>query len=492
MTEPTEPTEPIEPTEPKRPRFSRRASHNAAAPGRRAEDGGRRVDLLVALAVGLPAVVALGVAAVGDRHTEPGGSLPPVSSNLTSATMACPPPAAHHAGPILVARAPKVAGGTVQIQADGRHGKLGRNVPAQVDAGSSRPRSFPAGTATILTASGDAAPGLVAGRRDASAAPACTPPSYDEWYVGLGASASNDSVITLSNPDGGQAVVDIELIGMQGPIEAESLRGMVVPGHTVLTVDLAHQSPTRATFAAHVVVSRGRAGISVQHRYDRLGGAPVLTDVVPPQLTASTSNLLLGASVGDRALYLANPGDSQAEATVRVLNNDSVFTPTGSQPVDVPPQTVVRVPLDKAVPKSAVKGMLGLVVESDLPLLGTTRGVAGDLSVVGASPTITAPTAAIVPDAPTRLLLGGALRAGTIHVSVLDARGKVLLADKAISISAGRGAALTLPKKAAVVTIDPRNTSIAASLAVAEAKARTVVPVRDTTVHAEVPAVHPR
>jgi hypothetical protein len=288
-------------------------------------------------------------------------------------------------------------------------------------------------------------------------------------------------------------VVDTQLIGPHGPVVADRLRGMVVPGHGVLTVDLARTIPTRLTLAAHVQVSRGRVGVAVEHRYDRLGGAPVVSDYLPAIDGPSTEEVLLGATAAGQSITLANPGDNQARATIRVLDDASVFTPTGTKPVTVPPQSVVRVPLSKEVPGSAAKGMLGVVVESDQPLLASSRGMSGgDLGVVGASPTITGPTAAVVPDGATRLLLAGATRTGVVNLTVSDAKGHVLVGSKAVEIGADRGTSVTLPKGAAVVTLDPRNTSVSASLVTVARKALSVVPIRNTVFTTEVPAVHPR
>lgn len=475
------------------PRSSRRADRNAAAPGRRAGDGSRRVDVVVALAVALPCVVALALAAVGDPRTPAPDTLPPISSSMTFATLACPPPVGKRAEPVVVARSPRTAGGPVHVQQPGGQGRLVDHQPAHVTAGPGRPATVSAADPLLLSATGTSAPGLVAGRREPEAAVACTPPAYDEWYVGLGASATNDAILTLSNPDPGRAVVDITLIGLSGPVPADPLRGLVVPGQSSMTVDLGRLAPNRATFAAHVVVSRGRVGISVRHRYDRLGGAPVVTDFVPPQTSADTDSLLLGASVEGRSLYLANPGDADASATLRVLDKESVFTPTGTKPVTVPAQSVVRVDLGKALPASAAKGMLGLLVESDYPLLATTRGMnAGDLAVVGASPTITGATAAIVPDGATTLILGGASHSGTVQVSVTDVHGKVLGKAHTLEVASQRGSTLVLPKGAAVITLDPHGLSLSASLLTTARNATSIVPIRDTVVHAEVPAVHPR
>lgn len=473
------------------PRSSRRADRNAAAPGRRAGDPGRRrVDVVVALAIALPALSAIGLALAGEHKEQVAGSLPPVSTGLTSATLTCPPALDKHAQHLLVARAPQAVGGQVTVRKADAAGRLSAGTSISVPT--SKAASLDSARASVLDATGDSAPGLVAGRREPAAAASCGTPSYDEWYVGLGASATNDSVLTLTNPDAGQAVVDTELIGPRGPVAADRLRGMVVPGHGVLTVDLAKTIPTRLTLAAHVLVSRGRVGVAVAHRYDRLGSAPVVTDYLPAIDGASTEELLLGATVDGQSVSLANPGDNQARATIRVLDAQSVFTPTGTQPITVPPQSVVRVPLSKEVPGSAAKGMLGVVVESDQPLLASSRGMTGgDLGVVGTSPTITGPTAAIVPDGATRLVIAGATRTGVVNLTVSDAKGKVLIGSRSVAIGADRGTSVTLPKGAAVVTLDPRNTPVSASLVTLARRAISVVPIRNTVFTTEVPAVHP-
>ncbi|MCL2543077.1 MAG: DUF5719 family protein [Nocardioidaceae bacterium] len=473
------------------PRSSRRADRNAAAPGRRAGGGGRRrVDVVVALAIALPVVVAIGMGSIGSGPDTAAHGGSPTLTGLTSASLTCPGPAGKQAEPVVVARAPRVAGGPVTVRSSGSGTRLTSS--KQVTATPSSPASFAGPGPTVLDAEGASAPGLVAGRREPAAAAACSVPSYDQWYVGLGASAINDSVLVLTNPDPGQAVVDTELFGTNGPISADQLRGIVVPSHGVVTVDLAKKVPTRATFAAHVQVSRGRVGVSVEHRYDRLGGAKVVSDYVPALDGASTDQSLVGAPSQTKSLLLANPGNNEARATVRVLTSSSVFTPTGTQPVVVPPQSVVRVSMGHVVPPSAAKGMLGLVVDSDHPVLATTRGmVGGDMSMVGASPTITGPTGAVVPDGPTKLVMAGAARAGVVDLTATDAKGHTLLSNKSVDVAPGRGVSVQLPKGAAVVTLDPRNTSIQASLVTLAKDASSVVPIRDTVVHAEVPAIRP-
>ena len=50
----------------------------------------RRVDVLVALAILLPTVVALALGAIGDEQSPVAGPQPPGTAELTSATVVCP------------------------------------------------------------------------------------------------------------------------------------------------------------------------------------------------------------------------------------------------------------------------------------------------------------------------------------------------------------------------------------------------------------------
>ena len=99
-----------------------------------------------------------------------------------------------------------------------------------------------------------------------------------------------------------------------------------------------------------MVVERGRIASSLLDRSDRLGGGAQSQDWLPAQPAAATDNFLLGLApdAGDTVLTIANGGDSEVRAGIRLVTEDSVFTPEGVQQVRVPPETAVRVPLTSA------------------------------------------------------------------------------------------------------------------------------------------------
>ena len=145
-------------------------------------------------------------------------------------------------------------------------------------------------------------------------------------------------MLELVNPDPGPAVADITLIGPRGPVDAPSLRGITVPGGRSLRLDLAREIPMRGELAAHVVVSRGRLGVYAADSFDELGRGEAGVDWLAAQQPGEDLLLLgLPAGTGTRALVLANDGDDEVRAVVRVVTKDSAFRPQGLDDVRVPP-----------------------------------------------------------------------------------------------------------------------------------------------------------
>ncbi len=486
-------------------RTGRRADRSRTTPqaGRRAEIlRGRRVDAIVVLAILLPSVVGIGLAltdgdelpAVGDRN--------PTPARLTNAAVVCP--AGEADGQVRVTRAPGVDGGELSVRTgEGGAEELREAEPVAADplpdgsADGSGPTVVPdSGGPVILTGSGAAAPGIVAGRDEASAVPECRGPAFDEWFVGLGAAAKNSSTIELVNPDPGPAIVDVTLIGPRGPIDEDALRGIEVPGRGVKVLALSEVAPRRADLAAHLTVSRGRVSASVRHTYDPLGRADTTTDFIPAQADPATEHLLLGVptNVADGTVFVANTSDDELRVSVKVVTEQSVFEPSGGREVVVPPQQLRGVRLSRLVPPDVAKDALGLQVTTTEEAVVAVRSFADDdLALVAPSPVVAEQTAAVLPEGEKRLVLGGADRAGTVHVTTFDADGEVL-AEERVEIVSGRGAALGLPAEAVAVTVESRNTPVSGTVVVTgpqSAPGVGLVRLRDAEVFAEVPAVVP-
>jgi hypothetical protein len=465
----------------------------ATAPGRRGIVRRHKVDLLVVLGMVLPTAVATALALTEGDDSQPWSDAPPSAAQLTDASVACAAAASSTAGDVFVSRVPRVSGGKVGVRvAQRRAARLGE--PYQVDVQSGELTPVRTDGDVVVTGKDAAAPGLVAGRTgEARAAAECRPPTFDEWYVGIGAAARQSSTIELVNPDNGPAIVEIALYGQPGLIDEKELHGIRVPGHEVMRLNLSQVTPRRGTLAAHLTVVRGRVITTVRHTYDPLGQGTPRIDFLPAQSEPATENLLLGVPAdGAGSVQLFNPGEDEVRATVRVVSDKAVFTPAGLEDVVVPAGTVRQVPLSQVLTKAAADGALGLEVVSAEPLVAAVRLLGDDLGLVAPATAIEQdePTTSVVPEGPKVLVLAGAVQAGVVRVTAIDARGRVLFDEERVEVGADRGHSLKLPDRAVLVTVVAKNTSIVGTIMLTGDRVG-VLRLRPAEVDADVPVVRP-
>lgn len=461
--------------------------------GRRGIVRRRKVDALVVLGMILPAAVAAAVAVIDGDDAGPWPTAPPSDARLTEASVVCAAAASTTAGDVGITRVPQVRGGTVQVRvAEGGEVTLEERDTPDVRPGQLTPVATDGDV--LVTGTHAGAPGLVAGRiGPARAAAECRPPTFDEWYVGLGAAAKQSSTIELVNPDVGPAVVEIALYGRRGPVEEQDLQGIRVPGHEVMRIDLSQVVPRKVTLAAHLTVVRGRVATTVRHTYDPLGRGTPRIDFLPAQEEPATENLLLGVPAdGAGEIHVFNPGDDEVRATIRVISDSATFTPAGLRDLVVPGGTVRQVMLSDVLTEEAADGALGLEVVAEQPLVTTARVLGEDLALVAPATPFDAdlPTTAVVPEGPKTLVLAGATGEGTVRVSATDARGTLLLDEKRVEVGADRGHGLKLPDRAVVVTVEARNTAIAATVMLTGGRVG-VLRLRPAEVSAAIPVVRP-
>lgn len=470
--------------------------------GRRASvSRARRVDLLVGLAIVAPTVVALSVGLVGGEDNPLAGPQPPTTSALTSATMVCPGGLTGDDGAVRVTRTPEVPGGRLAVAtapaARGASGssttKAGEEIT--VDPGSTVEVPSSSGP-TVLDGRGAAAPGIAAGRDGRLAVPECRGPSYDEWLVGVGASARYATTIELVNPDDGDAVVDLALHDATGPVEEPALRGIEVPPHGVKRIDLATAAPRAEATAAHLTVVRGRVTATARNTWDPLGRGRVTTDFLPPDPDPSGGSLILGvpAKPTQPTLQLANPGEDEVRVSVRFVTGQSSFTPTGVPEISVPPQAIETVDLTRLFAGGAADGVVGIEVEASGPVASSFMALSGDdLVLLAPAPALSDPAAVVVPSGRKTLVLGGAQGTGVVHVVSHDATGKEIRADK-VEIGTDRGATLALPDRAVSVSVVARTTRIQAVVLAATGGPQpglATLRVRPGELRAEIPVVKP-
>src|SRR3954454_12614276 len=166
----------------------------------------RRFGADVVLAVVLPLACLLNLFALHPERSQPHAAAA-AETPLTSASVVCPAPLS---GPaqlgvsVVGADSATKAAGDVQVG-------LGQSAAPLTVRGGRVSLAPPGLGAAVVTAGDDLAPGLVAGRSRSAplAAVDCAPPVADQWFTGVGAGATHDSVVELVNPNAGQAIADI-------------------------------------------------------------------------------------------------------------------------------------------------------------------------------------------------------------------------------------------------------------------------------------------
>jgi hypothetical protein len=274
----------------------------------------------------------------------------------------------------------------------------------------------------------------------------CPEPRARWWFVGAGSAAvSHDSVLTVSNPRTGVAVIDIDAYGPDGVVESPGLHGITVPPGATRVFDLARTAPIVGNLAVSVVAKRGLVAVSAADRFALGGVGNEVREWLPPQSLPATEITLAGLppQTASSTMMLVNPGNVDAIATVKVIGATGTFAPKDLAPITIPPQSVVTVPVSAVVDGTA----MALRVSSNRPVTGTVRSVkSGDLSFATGVRVIRGGTAVAVPDGTGRLVLSSLATGAGIRVVSYDAAGQVVV-DRVVKVPARTSVAIPLPEK---------------------------------------------
>ncbi len=359
------------------------------------------------------------------------------------------------------------------------------------------------GAGTLTVKGADAlAPGLLAARTGTSPVTGldCSNPASDQWFTGIGARSDHDSVIELTNPDSGPAVADISLLAHK-TFSVRRLRGITIPGHKTITLDLGQVVPRRPLLTAHVVVSRGRLAVGVLDTFTDVATKKVQREWLPRQLTPEQDSLLLGLPTGpgNRTLQLANPTADVVRAEVRIVTGDTSFVPAGLKPVTIAPGSTLALSLTSELGKALKDGAVGVAVQATGPITTSLRTtLAGDRVLTVPDDVITQEAATLLPvvtgktakqhQVSAQVLLA-ADAAGAVTVTAYDASGTRIL-HRTVGTQKGRTLSIDLPAGAALVDVVPQRTKVNGSVVVT-GKGATVIPLHELLVKGLVPQISP-
>ncbi|WP_310964407.1 DUF5719 family protein [Nocardioides terrisoli] len=239
------------------------------------------------------------------------------------------------------------------------------------------------------------------------AAGACPSPRPDWWFVGVGGSTSHDSVLTLDNPRPGAAIVDVDVLGPDGPVRSPGLHGLRIDSGHAVRLDLKKVAPSVGDLAVHVSASRGLVTASAAEVWSASVIEKPANDWVTDQPGASRSATLVGLAASPRraTVLIANPAQKEAIVQLALVGRNGTFAPARDASVRVPPSTVLPVDLG-AVARSRP---MAVRLSSQVPVAATVRTTRGlDEAYAGSAPPIGAGAVVGLPvGEPAQLVLVG-------------------------------------------------------------------------------------
>jgi hypothetical protein len=452
-----------------------------------------RLDAVSVLALVIP-LLTVGVIALVQKPPVHDQTQKPALTRLTNATVVCPATALGSPDGWLSTASGQSGDVSVTVGADKT------SVPLSTGAVT----ELPGQDAAVIKADGSLAPGLL-GLRSGTAplsTQACSVPSSEQWFTGIGAGAAHDSVIELVNPDAGPADADITLYGAR-PFTVRKLHGITIPAHRTVSLDLGAIVPRRVVLSAQVQVSRGRLAVHVLDSRTDLVTHKVRREWLPRQDAPALDNQLLGLPTGQgtRSLQVANPGEDVVRAQVKIITGDTSFTPAGLATVTIPAGSTTSVSLTKVLAGALADGAVGVQVTADAPVTASVlTDQDTDQAFTVPDPVIREEAATLLPVTPggkpakgaipvTATLYVSADSAGAATVTAYDASGQKLL-GKRVGQEQGHTAAVALPKGTAFLRVVPHGTQIRGSV-VLTGDGASVVPLHELLTQGLVPQIQP-
>lgn len=303
----------------------------------------------------------------------------------------------------VVAGAPPSGAGGVQLLS----GASAKGIAQTSERGAVASAGVSGSDVVVARADGALAPGLVATQvwrhtgdddRGLVVTP-CQPPSSDVWLVGGGGGPSRTERIIVSNPGANAVSVSFEVLGTAGRIDAASQRSVSIAPLSRQVVSLDAMAPNEAAPVVHVAATGGVVSAVLDDQWI-LGATGRGIDDATRASAPGTDLVVPGVETGGASsVRLANPGETEALAQVRLLTDKGPVQPDDLRAVRVPAGSTVDVPLP------ATGAAMGLGIRSDQPLVAaawaerraTTSDRMGDFGWSPATPALRGVAGVLLP-----------------------------------------------------------------------------------------------
>ncbi len=265
----------------------------------------------------------------------------------------------------------------------------------------------------LMTAQGSLAPGATAAQLSAASSKStsglatswCAAPRGDWWFNGVDTSVGTTTDLVLSNPGSDVAVVDLQILGPRGVIDAAGAQSIALAAHSREALDMARFAPGQRALTLHLTATSGAVAAAVSTT--RLDGLVATGSDWVDASADPARDVVVGAGVEaatHQRLVIANPGSRQQLVSVTILDKDGAFTSTKLTDVQVPPGSVVVKDLTTITQKRATAVELHSAAPVTGAIVSETSGRTRDVAVSTAAEPMGSP--AVVPTmAGTRLTL---------------------------------------------------------------------------------------
>lgn len=259
----------------------------------------------------------------------------------------------------------------------------------------------------------------------------------DAWLLGLGSGGKHFSTLILTNLAASSAVVDLDLWGRQGKIDAVDTQGIVVRPFTTRRIRLDALAAGETELALKVHRRRGSLSAVVNDTSTAVfRGTEPVTPTDSPRRNQIIGGIIAGTS--GRTLEFLNPGRTTARVDVSVLGPKNEFKPSGLSNIKVRAGALKVM----TVPRSVGSSRQALRITSDLPVVTSVRMAPSstDYAYAEATSPLTGPALVPVALGPSAgvpdLILSAPQGRATATLEAFDARMRPL-ASKTVTIAAG-------------------------------------------------------
>ncbi len=296
----------------------------------------------------------------------------------------------------------------------------------------------------------------------------CPEPRASWWFVGAGGAVIHDTVLRITNPRTGAAVVDVDVFGQFGPVEAPGLRGITVPPGTTRTIDLGEAAPSTGNLAVRIVAKRGLVAASAADQFNVGVIGTQAREWLPAQSAPSTATTVTGLppKADVASLMVVNPGTVEAVAEIRIVGKTGTFSPKKFKPFTIAPQSVATIPVKSVLDGSS----LAIRVISERRLTATIRTVVGDDTAYGTGALVVRTESAFaVPEGSGRLVLSSLRLPAEVKIYAYDAKGRSLFA-KTAKVPAQASASVELASTVRYVRMLPAKSGVIAGFTIASSR----------------------